>query len=74
MRPHGRDLRTGLVDEDVTALHADLDRLGYVIPVTERTQRLFGVATARAVAAFQGEHGLIVSPRWIHATYRGSRV
>ncbi|MFC7548745.1 neuraminidase-like domain-containing protein [Plantactinospora sp. GCM10030261] len=59
MRLHGRDLRAGLSGEDVVALQAELTRLGYAIPDTERAQRLFGVGTAQAVAAFQVSHGLV---------------
>jgi peptidoglycan hydrolase-like protein with peptidoglycan-binding domain len=43
---------------DVSDLHQDLMRLGYAIDADERREQSFGVATARAVAAFQASRGL----------------
>src|SRR6266536_6188655 len=59
MRWQGRNLRAGLTGTDVAALHEELVRLGYQVPEAERSQRLFGVGTAEAVAAFQVAHGLV---------------
>jgi ABC toxin-like protein/neuraminidase-like protein/putative peptidoglycan binding protein/virulence plasmid A protein len=59
MRLRGRDLRAGLSGEDVAELQEELVRLGYAVPETERVQRLFGVGTAQAVAAFQTAHGMV---------------
>src|SRR6266536_131373 len=59
MRWQGRNLRAGLTGTDVAALHEELVRLGYQVPEAERSQRLLGVGTAEAVAAFQVAHGLV---------------
>ncbi len=58
MRLQGRQLRAGMAGDDIAALHEDLDRLGYVIPQSERGDQIFGVGTAAAVAQFQRAHGL----------------
>src|SRR5262245_38085102 len=59
MRWQGRNLRAGISGPDVVELHDELTRLGYQVPEAERTQRMFGVGTAEAVAAFQVAHGLV---------------
>ena len=47
-----------MAGDDIAALHDDLDRLGYSIPPIERSDHIFGVGTAAAVAHFQRGHGL----------------
>lgn len=59
MRLKGRNLRAGMVGEDVASLHRELVELGYQIPDSEIGDGIFGVGTAGAVAAFQTTRGLL---------------
>ncbi len=57
MNLQGRDLRIGLIGDDVRLLHTELAQLGLAVPDAERLRAFFGPGTCDAVANFQKAHG-----------------
>ena len=53
MKLLGRILSTGMQGTDVRRLHDALEKLGFLIPPTERTNALFGPGTKKAVQDLQ---------------------